>query len=363
MKKVLPLAIAAALAAPAGAMADATVYGKIHIAYDITDSRVGGIDFDNIDDIDEEDYFQLDESVSRMNNHDSRVGIKGSEDLGNGLKAIYQLEFAVDPAEDSMSWRGRNQFVGLAGGFGTVLFGRHDTPLKMAQGKFDVFGDTYADMKRVIPGEDRLGNVGAYISPDWAGFTFAGAIVAGEEGDNPPAGVDSDLTSIADHYSLAGLYSNGPFYGALAWNSYDLGIYEAKPSMWRAVLVYKADMFQVGALYSSTDYDISGVSDSDAWGLSGAFTFGGAHTIKAMYLMGDDPMSDADAVIRGLGGAGFSPAVKIPAPLEDETTQWTIGYDYGFSKRTSLYALYNSYEIDSVSDKEATVSLGMVHSF
>jgi predicted porin len=360
MKKVLPFAIAAALAVPAAAMADATVYGKMHIAYDIVDKGIVKGDDD--------DYFSLGDSVSNLNSHDSRVGIKGSEDLGNGLKAIYKLEFAVDIAEDGQGGltKGRNQYVGLAGGFGTALFGRHDTPLKMSQGKFDVFGDTYADMKRVIPGEDRLGNVGAYISPDWAGFTFAGAIVAGEEGDAERAdalGVDSDLTSIADHYSLAGLYSNGPFYGALAWNSYDLGTYNAKPSMWRAVFVYKADIWQVGALYSSTDYDISGLSDSDAWGLSGAFTFAGAHTIKGQYLEGDNPMSTIDTITTDIYGTDFSPNVNVAYPGDNKAKQWTIGYDYGFSKRTSLYALYNSYEVDTAVDEEGTFSIGMVHNF
>jgi predicted porin len=351
MKKLLPLAIAAALVVPVAAMADATVYGKIHAAYDFTDSQIS---WDN----DDENYFSLDDSVARLTSHDSRVGIKGSEDLGNGLKAIYQLEFGVDMVEDSMTWSGRNQFVGLAGGFGTVLLGRHDTPLKLSQGKFDVFGDTYADMKRVIPGEDRLGNVGAYISPDLAGFTFVGAMVAGEEGDaaaDPTA--SPDLTGVADHFSLAGMYNNGPFYGALAYNGYDLGLYDANPSMWRATFVYKMDMFQVGALWSTTDYDINNVSDSDAWGLSGAFTFGGAHTIKVQYLNGDNPVGRIGDIIT------FSPNVYVPLPVDDEATQWTIGYDYSFSKRTSAYALYNNYEVNSVNDEEGTFSIGMIHNF
>jgi predicted porin len=365
MKKLLPLAIAAAMAAPAAAMADATVYGKIHAAYDITDTSINWDD--DIDQI-------YKDTVTRLNSHNSRVGIKGSEDLGNGLKAIYQLEFAVDIAEDGEGGlvKGRNQFVGLAGGFGTVLVGRHDTPLKMSQGKFDLFNDTYADMKRVIPGEDRLGNVGAYVSPDFAGFTFVGAMVAGEEGDADAAiyqGVDPDLTGIADHFSLAGMYNNGPFYGALAYNGYDLGAWDANPSMWRATFVFKTDMFQVGALWSTTDFDISGVSDSDAWGLSGAFNFGSAHSIKAQYLNGDGPVAGIGDQLRVISAAtlgvplGFSPNVNVPLLVEDETTQWTVGYEYGFSKRTSLYALYNSFEIDSIDDEEGTVSLGMVHSF
>jgi predicted porin len=245
-------------------------------------------------------------------------------------------------------------YVGLAGGFGTALFGRYDTPLKISQGKFDLFNDTYADMKRVIPGEDRLGNVGAYISPEWAGFTFLGAMVAGELGDGTP----DELTSIADDYSLAALYSNGPFYGALAYNGYDLGVHSANPSMWRATFVFQNDMFQVGAIYNSFDFDTAGYGDSDAWGLNGAFTFAGNNTIKAEYLQGDSPVIGIDDIY-----PGFTPNVNIPNPVEDEVTQWTLGYEYGFSKRTSLYANYNNYDVDSVSDAEGTFSLGMIHSF
>ena len=166
MKKILSLAIAAALVAPVAAMAEATVYGKAHMVIQNTSEDDG---------TDEVDVWSVD-SI------DSRVGVKGSEDLGGGLKAVYKFEFKVN-LDDGSGLGDRNQYVGLAGGFGTLLLGRHDTPLKMSQGKFDQFGDVAGDIKSVIPGEDRVDNVIAYVSPSMDGLSFVGALVAGELGD------------------------------------------------------------------------------------------------------------------------------------------------------------------------------------
>ena len=148
MKKVLSLAIAAALVAPAAAMADATIFGKAHFI---------------VENVDDNTNLKADSSevgdVWGVDSIHSRIGVKGSEDLGDGLKALYHFEFRV--LNDAGTGLGdRNQFVGLAGGFGTVLLGRHDTPLKMSQGKFDQFGDLpNGDITAVMPGEDRLDNV------------------------------------------------------------------------------------------------------------------------------------------------------------------------------------------------------------
>jgi predicted porin len=382
MKKVLPLAIATALtaglSAPMTVMADATVYGKMHIAVEnmsLDDDNLcrdavalaGDIGVD-IDQSNLSDWCNLERW--QIENRNSRLGIKGSEDLGDGLKAIYKLEFAVNPVEDGEGGlvKGRNQYVGLAGDFGTALVGRHDTPLKMSQGKFDQFNDTVADIKDVIPGEDRIGNVIAYVSPNLSGFTAVGAIVAGENGDGDP----DELTGLADHYSLAGMYSNGPFYAALAYNSYDLGKaidgISPSPSLWRGTFVYSADMFSVGAMYSNFEYDINGQSDSAAWGLSGSFKVGGNGKIKAQYLQGDNPVGKIGDVV------SFTPNVTLPLPIEllsegtiedAETTQWTVGYDYSFSKRTTLYALYNAMQVEIANYDltEDTFAIGMIHNF
>jgi predicted porin len=287
--------------------------------------------------------------------------VKGAEDLGNGLKAVYHFEFKVN--QDSGEGLGdRNQFVGLAGGFGTFLMGRHDTPLKMAQGKFDQFGDLpNGDIARVIPGEDRVDNVIAYVSPAMGGLTFVGAAVSGELGDGALPGTDDALTGLFDHISIAGLYSNGPIFASLAYNSYDLGSADIEPSLLRLTAIWNGGMWQAGFMYSSMDLDIDGVDDPDYMGLSGHVKVGGAGKIKAQYLMGDAPNGGVAGLI-----AGFTPNVNVGLPVsdpEDDVTQFSIGYEHAMSKQTTAHVGYTSYETDETDVEEDAFFAGLIHSF
>jgi predicted porin len=61
---------------------------------------------------------------------------------------VWQIESGLGGGTDGMgtgSIGTRNTFIGLAGGFGTFVMGRHDTPYKIATGKYDIFGDTIGD--------------------------------------------------------------------------------------------------------------------------------------------------------------------------------------------------------------------------
>jgi predicted porin len=333
MKKILSLAIAATLVAPAAAMAEATLYGKAHMVIQNTSED------DGTDDVD----------VWSVDSIDSRIGIKGSEDLGGGLKAVYQFEFKVNH-DDGDGLGDRNQYAGLAGGFGTVLLGRHDTPLKMSQGKFDQFGDVAGDIKSVIPGEDRVDNVIAYISPSMGGLSFVGAAISGELGD----GADGELDGPADHISLAGLYNNGPIFASLAYNTYDLGVVaDADPSLLRATFVFKGGMWQAGVMFSSLDFDDAG-EDADAFGVSGNVKVGGSGKIKAQYLSGDAPV----------GKAPISPSVKVTDGTEgNDVTQWSLGYEHAMSKQTKVHVGYTMYEEDESDYEETTFFGGLIHKF
>ena len=346
MKKVLSLAIAAALVAPAAAMADATLFGKAHFIIQNTDiDGVGG---------------DADGDVWSVDSIHSRIGVKGSEDLGDGLTAVYHFEFKVN--QDSGSGLGdRNQFIGLAGGFGTVLLGRHDTPMKMSQGKFDQFGDLpNGDITSVIPGEDRVDNVIAYVSPAMGGLTFVGAAVAGELGDNAQPGTDDALTSLFDHISVAGLYSNGPIFASLAYNSYDTGAAlpdNYSPSLLRGTFIWDGGMWQAGAMFSSFDFDDAG-EDADAYGVSGNVKVGANGKVKAQYLAGDAPRVNIGDIV------AFSPNITIPDGTEDnDVTQWSIGYEHSLSKRTTLHAGYTMYEEDQSDYEETALFGGIIHNF
>ena len=143
-KKLLSLAIAGALAVPGAAMADVTsksggditIYGKFHTSWDYVDTNNAAAGADDNDD---------NTAVFR----NSRLGFKGSEDLGNGLKGIWQIETELDTIDNEVQMR--NTFVGLQGdNWGKIFFGKHDTPYKMATAKLDIFSDTIADYNNII---------------------------------------------------------------------------------------------------------------------------------------------------------------------------------------------------------------------
>ncbi len=346
MKKVLSLAIAAALVAPAAAMADATLFGKAHFIIQNTDVDGTGASATNGD-------------VWSVDSIHSRVGVKGSEDLGDGLTAVYHFEFKVN--QDSGDGLGdRNQFIGLAGGFGTVLLGRHDTPLKMSQGKFDEFGDLpNGDISNVMPGEDRVDNVIAYVSPAMGGLTFVGAAVSGELGDGSTVGQDDALVGLFDHLSLAGLYSNGPIFASLAYNRYDTGAAlgdNYTPSLLRGTFVWNGGNWQAGAMFNGFDFD-DAAEDADSYGLSGHFMVTANDKIKAQWLQGDAPRVNIGDLV------SFSPNITIPDGTDNnEVTQWSIGYEHNMSKRTILHAGYTKYEEDS-DYEESALFAGMIHNF
>ncbi len=217
-KKLLAVAVAAAVAAPLSAQAgsDVTLYGIGKLAQEYVDAD------DNSGTGAGEKLLGYDgwDTTSRA----SRLGVKGSEDLGGGLKAIFKMEFDIPMTDrsnnvadnDQGTIKMRNSYVGLAGKWGTALIGRHDTPLKVSTGRLDLFSDRLSDYNNTIGFFDvRADNTIAYISPAWNGFTFAGAIVSpGGSTSFGGTSKSNDADGIADAFSTAIMYSNGPWYAS-----------------------------------------------------------------------------------------------------------------------------------------------------
>jgi predicted porin len=234
-KKLLTLAVAAAMAAPAIASAEAIMYGKLNMSVDYFDVEQNALVRSPYDGrlypstVQSFKGWTLNGTNGAGSSRANRLGVKGSEDLGNGLKAIYQIEFGVrmaneadndiDNGDADSAVTMRNSFVGLAGDWGTFLVGRHDTPLKISTGKLDLFSDTVADYNGTVGFDDiRADNAIAYISPSWNGLQFAGAVVPG---GGATTGGEYNLysDSISEAWSLAAIYKNGPFYASAAYES------------------------------------------------------------------------------------------------------------------------------------------------
>ena len=152
------------------------VYGKLNIA----------LNNDGSDGVNEKEI----DLVSNA----SRLGFKGKVDMKNGLTGIYQIEYQVDITDDNKEadFNQRNSFVGLKGNFGTLKLGTHDTPLKLAQLKADLFNDLKGDIKNTTDGENRIGSFFGYDSPIFGG----GVSISVGVGKGKDDGVDLSLIHI-----------------------------------------------------------------------------------------------------------------------------------------------------------------------
>lgn len=291
-KKLIVAAIAAAIAAPA-VSADTnnvTVYGKLHESITMDNAPGAGVD------------------LWRLDSNSSRIGFKGSEDLGNGLKAIWQFETAV--AMDSGGWGGgRNTFIGLAGDWGTFLAGRHDTPNKVAfyAAGNEHLGDSIMDLNGSFGfTETRISNAIAYVSPNFSGFTIAAAIVPGE-------GANAVSTDLNDAWSLAAMYSgNGLKVGLGHTNADDLlGGGAVDVTITNLGASYTMDTFTFGGQWQRQEV---GAVDADIWAITGAANFGN-NKVTLTYGQAES----------GLAGAN-----------QDSDTMG-ISLEHSMSKRTSVY--------------------------
>jgi predicted porin len=438
-KKLLTLAVAAALAAPAIASAEAILYGKVNVSLDYADVTnvvlpTYGFDRDADGNVildangnptlvqtapgeDFKGWGMSGNGYIPGEGRASRLGVKGSEDLGNGLKAIYQVEFGINLNDtnnnvlsnsDSITYR--NSFVGLAGNWGTLLGGRHDTPMKISTGKLDLFADTMADMNGTIGFRDlRADNVVAYISPNWSGFQLAAAIVPAGGATGGGNGLNLEEDELAGTYSIAAIYSNGPFYASAAFenlnnenfNDQDTSLnfnqcpYEGfvnadgdiqlsdqpypgsglggcnyqdgDAQAWRIGLgLLDWNGFSLTAIYENQDQfnsdkfvglvDPANVannfllpansSEAEMWQVQLAYAFGNSK-IKGMI---GQASFDSDLSIGTQSAPGEGGALALQRLADDydgENLAWAVGYDYNFSKRTTAYMLYTQVDADA----------------
>jgi predicted porin len=326
---MIALAVATAFAAPA-VMADATLYGLANLtAWKASGDVVEADGSDNLG----------------INSVASRIGVKGSNDLGDGLKAIYQMEFQLDMANGSGINSNRNNFLGLAGGFGTVMLGQLDTPNKSAMGKVDMFADTAGDMTSktvdttsgsgdavsaaTIDGEVRAKNSLTYVSPKFEGVQVAYQ-VSGATADNDTRGSSYSIT----YTGVEGLTV------ALSGDKDIVGAYSEIADRNALSAVYKMDAMQFGLIYEMQDFTDVNVEATTT-------------LVNASYTM--DKMTFAAQVAK---------SASDDATDLDGNMNATIGMKYGFNKSTTAYVGYNVRKIDADSAEDTSAfQVGMMTKF
>ena len=372
-KKMIALAIAGALVSPL-AMADSgnvNIYGVLHMSIDNLKANDTAGNSDN--------------KGWNVSSNSSRIGFKGNEDLGDGLKVNWQLEAGFDMDENTGVFAShRNSYMGLSGSWGEVRFGRHDTPYKLADGKARaMFDDTIADQGAIISAgaasgsttgsslwEGRVDNVMAYISPTWSGFhvAFAQSYYAGANG---AAGMDGNKQRA---YSLAAVYENGPFNAALGYETRrDTSAGQAaggsaasdNAKATKLAFGYATGPFQVNLVWERQRADDSSAGDYQNrtnWALNGAYSFG-SNRVIAEYVRGGE---------------------SSKAGVNNSNTDgrlWAIGLEHTMSKRTNAYVMYAAMNNDTAGQfslgasghgdrvtaaagfDQRALSLGLRHSF
>lgn len=316
-KKIIALAIAAATSGVAFAESNVTVYGNIDMGY----MQRGGSN-------------GLVASNKRLNDlqsiaSESLIGFKGAEDLGNGLKAIFDLAFLINPDSSTAMAAGARKYVGLTGGFGTVVAGYLDGLRYGIYGRYDPFGNySVGNFQQMTTHYARAQNAAAYISPTFEGFNVILAHATntqGAEGSMHGRSTAGNQGNDGDDrlYSINVNYNNGPFSAAL---DYETTTNVSAVGSKRLYVATAAGSYDFGVAKVGVILDkIHGEANS----LIGVDD-------RRNYLLGVTvPVNAKTSVLASYG------KVVNKVVSNADARKWAIGARYNLSKRTTLYADYS----------------------
>ena len=286
-----------------------TVYGKLWISVESQDTASGT-------------------EVDMVSNA-SRLGIKGSMDFGEGIEAIYQAEYEIDPVDGTAdeskdrTFKQRNSFVGLKGSVGTIFLGKHDTATKKSQKKIDLFNDLAGDIKNILQGENRMSDLVGYTTPKINGFSATFNAIKGTEGLGDDSIGDSTSTSIS--------YDSENFYIALAFDS-ELKGYDTT----RLTLQIPFNRSQLGIMFQDSEKLSTGVEE-DGYVISFSQKVGDKGTLKFQQAESD---------------------MKL-----DSGKQFSFGYDYKLSSKAKAFFFFTDLSGDNTSKEKEITGIGFEYKF
>lgn len=292
--KFMTAALFASIPLVVSAQSDVTMYGIADAALAVEDSDAPNT--------------KRRVAINSGNQSSSRIGFRGTEDLGNGLKAMFNIEAGVSldtGAGDSVLF-GRRSVVGLQGGFGTLTVGREYTPIAAVASMSDIFGQGFygSNLSAFTSGRltRRLSNSVNYKSAAMNGFKLGAAYGLGETTSGP----SHDTMGVALEYAT----------GALT-----LG----------------AGYHVIERLATDDDKEVA---------LGAAYKLG-AVEFKANYLLADQAGANNEFEQFNLGAAMTVGTGKVFANLQQNRLEhgakgnaFALAYSYPLSKRTNLYTSY-----------------------
>lgn len=337
-RKLLALSVAAALTAPGAASAlDYDIYGRLHLSL----TQMDNDDSDSLN----------------LTSNSSRLGIKGSHELTDGLTGIFQIESGLSADNGGGELATRNTFAGLRGNFGTVRAGQFDTAVKKINGAVDFFSDQVGDnqsLPAIKKFDLRAKNIVGYTSPNFGGFQ-----VDLEYSTNLASGVAKGSDGRGDKTSswiAAASYRVDNLYVALGYQQLNEGTDANEPSVIKLGAYYDFGPLRISGLAQQIDSDDS-AEESTVYGVGARYRFGD-FAVKAQYYLQDADAAESDASLIAVGGE-YRMAKNLT---------WYL--DYAMMKNDDNVA-YHPW--DAVGDKldgpvaggddAHAVSLGMIYNF
>ncbi|MCL2644274.1 MAG: porin [Betaproteobacteria bacterium] len=328
-KKLIALAVAGLMSAPAFAQSNVTLYGTIDYGF----VNLGGSTVDHAVGAGQSKFKSrnaVDSGISKAN----RLGFRGVEDLGNGLKAVFVLESGLRGDEGTL-WRdagdgARQMYAGLAGGFGTVAFGRQYTPQHVFTAAVDPFGKNgLGAVNNATIGDARLDNLAAYISPSWGGFSFiAGWTFNGVAQENIENNGDVRVWAIAPTFTWEKLFVAANYHSAKFNHTHSHG-----------GAINNKSIFNTLDLFGSYDFGFVKLGT-----MIGRRTtkkeFAGQRDAKlTQFMIGATfKLTPNDSILTSYSRAGEN---KVnDGENRARINQFAVGYEHALSKRTVLYSQF-----------------------
>lgn len=267
----------------------------------------------------------------------SHIGFRGTEDLGDGMSAVFVLEhfLRADTGSagrfDADTFWARNVYVGLgSNSLGSVHAGRITTSLFVNTLRFNPFGDSFGFSPNIrhfftsgtVTGDSAWSDSVRYTSPTFGGAAFTAHVAAGEGNGGRNAG-------------LSGQFGSGPIALAAAWQNVEKGATVADTTTWQLSGSYDFKVVKVFAQYGKVDNDTT------------------KNAYKIAELGASVPVGDLGKVLMQWG--------QIDPKTGAKRTTVSVGYDYNLSKRTDVYGIYMSDKLSGLTGNNYGV--GVRHRF
>ena len=367
MKKTLIALAALAAAGATLAQSSVTIYGRLDLGmsqHETTGTTV-------------RDQFSLAGAQNEWTG--SRLGFRGTEDLGGGLRAGFVYEFGINADNSASSAVGATRLanLSLSGGFGTVVVGTFlnsfDTAREFIPGSGSIPGGraTMFEAEALTERFDsRTENAIVYVSPAFNGFTFSAGFVNNSDEIRTLAGAPAaggfDYTGMI----LGVAFTQGPLRAQFAYGNLDIGFHTGIPGAgtlaaplntdvtnWALGLSYDFGPAVVSFLYEDSSRDmvnapggtaLEGV-DRNAWQIGARFPMG---AFAPYVTFGQGERTDITT-------AGVRTTHDI--------NTWQIGTTYNLSARTWVYAGIGEAQRETAAGQnvreDTGYSIGIVHTF